>query len=132
MAVYGWILLYISIKLLKKLYWKRIFNIKGVEKLRHENILDLFLYILLAVNLITPILKVRDYLLSYWIHNDKQIDYFLIDYCFKLVVCNDADFSRYMNAHPLNGIDRFKLIELMNTPYNEIIKMKSINVIVGI
>nr|WP_284143173.1 capsular polysaccharide synthesis protein [Escherichia coli] len=76
-------------------------------------------------------LKVRDYLLSYWIHNDKQIDYFLIDYCFKLVVCNDADFSRYMNAHPLNGIDRFKLIELMNTPYNEIIKMKSINVIVG-
>lgn len=31
-------------------------------------------------------------------------------------------FSRYMNAHPLNGIDRFKLIELMNTPYNEIIK----------
>ncbi|EPQ0548919.1 capsular polysaccharide synthesis protein, partial [Escherichia coli] len=102
---------------------KEFLTLKGVEKLRPGKHLGLIpVYFIGCESNYPPILKVRDYLLSYWIHNDKQIDYFLIDYCFKLVVCNDADFSRYMNAHPLNGIDRFKLIELMNTPYNEIIK----------
>ncbi|VCV48509.1 hypothetical protein BANRA_02174 [Escherichia coli] len=36
---------------------KEFLTLKGVEKLRPENILDLFLYILLAVNLITPYTK---------------------------------------------------------------------------
>ncbi len=120
MAVYGWIRLVYIHKAIEKLI-ERIFN--GKEKLRPGKHLGLIpVYFIGCESNYPPILKVRDYLLSYWIHNDKQIDYFLIDYCFKLVVCNDADFSRYMNAHPLNGIDRFKLIELMNTLIMKLLK----------
>ncbi|EHH7544944.1 TPA: capsular polysaccharide synthesis protein, partial [Escherichia coli] len=127
LSIYGGIWMdstvYIHKAIEETLLEKEFLTLKGVEKLRPGKHLGLIpVYFIGCESNYPPILKVRDYLLSYWIHNDKQIDYFLIDYCFKLVVCNDADFSRYMNAHPLNGIDRFKLIELMNTPYNEIIK----------
>lgn len=51
-----------------------------------------------------PIIKIRDYIFSYWSNNDYQIDYFLIDYCFKMVYLEDEVFHEDVDKIPVIGI----------------------------
>ncbi|HGW6919558.1 TPA: capsular polysaccharide synthesis protein, partial [Escherichia coli] len=82
LSIYGGIWMdstvYIHKAIEETLLEKEFLTLKGVEKLRPGKHLGLIpVYFIGCESNYPPILKVRDYLLSYWIHNDKQIDYFL-------------------------------------------------------
>ncbi|VUS60345.1 hypothetical protein SB6411_01855 [Klebsiella spallanzanii] len=95
-------------------------TLKGVTVLGKGEYLGLVpAYFIGCVSRFSPMVKVRDYLFSYWENNDKQIDYFLVDYCFKLVYLQDTEFSRVVKSLPLTGLNRFKLVEMINKEYTQ-------------
>lgn len=95
------------------------YTLKGVSSLKRGEFLGFVpVYFMGCREKYDAVVEVRDYLFSYWEANNKQIDYFLIDYCFKLVYLTDISFSKIMNSHPLVGADRFLLINMINKEYN--------------
>lgn len=57
---------------------------------------------------------VRDILYGYWLHNDKLIEYFLIDYSFLYAREKYFHFQQLMNEQPVTGNNRFLIRQYIN------------------
>ena len=96
------------------------FTLKGVSKLKCGEFSGLTpVYMIGCEEGYKPILEIRENLLSYWMVNDNQIDYYLIDYIFKLEMLGNLSFKRDVDALPIIGMKRFKLSGVINEIYNE-------------
>lgn len=61
----------------------------------------------------------RDFLLSYWLHSDRVIDYLLMDYVFGIAYVQFPEVRETVDSLPDNNFKRGQLMSAINEPYSK-------------
>ena len=74
------------------------------ERVESHELFGLFpMFFIYCKSEYAPIIKIRNYILNYWLNNDSQIDYFMVDHFFKYEYINNPEFRNDVDSVPVLG-----------------------------